>query len=330
MGNGVGTLAGASMTRPPLRRCMPRTRSGSSIRSASQSRATWPVCSRRRNRPSASSACRSFQRRGPGCRAVECADEAEGWRHRESGGSVVAALQGRRACVRRARLHPRLIPVPRRRITQRALPFAGYEGTPWCYRRVSRYGRPVLALPHRSHQDRPPRARTLGFRSARNERYLLPRHRSRRPPAPGRDRHRSRDRSSGRPARRPRVPSAPQNQRSDPAENPARPIQAARTWRPRMDPRGPAISTSSADSCPTRRASPRFTASSHSSTTASDPKLIPPPYDSSPRSTGHVPGTWRCRANRGMTRCLWQVADTSVRGSPVTSGLLTGHDREGR
>src|ERR1700722_49138 len=58
-GQRFGSAAGASMTRPPLRRCTPRTRSGSSIRSASRSRATWPVCSRRRNRPSASSARRS-------------------------------------------------------------------------------------------------------------------------------------------------------------------------------------------------------------------------------------------------------------------------------
>ena len=45
--------------KPLLPRCMPRMRSGSSIRSASRSQATWPVCSRRRNRPSVSSARRS-------------------------------------------------------------------------------------------------------------------------------------------------------------------------------------------------------------------------------------------------------------------------------
>ena len=59
-GQRCGSAAGASMTRPPLPRCMPRTRSGSSIRSASRNQATWPVCSRRRNRPSASSARRSL------------------------------------------------------------------------------------------------------------------------------------------------------------------------------------------------------------------------------------------------------------------------------
>ena len=58
-GQRCGSAAGASMTRPPLARCRPRTRSGSSIRSVSRSRAIWPVCSRRRNRLSASSARRS-------------------------------------------------------------------------------------------------------------------------------------------------------------------------------------------------------------------------------------------------------------------------------
>ena len=64
--------------------------------------------------------------RRSGCRALECADKAKGWRYRESGGSLSVAFQGRRACGRRARLHPRLIHTPRRRVILQALPLCGY------------------------------------------------------------------------------------------------------------------------------------------------------------------------------------------------------------
>ena len=93
-GQMCGSVAGASMTRPPLRLFMPGMRLAAASVPRSGARISGPGV--RRGRVSPVPVWHAGCERRSGRCALERANQAGRWRRRESGGGVVAALQRRR------------------------------------------------------------------------------------------------------------------------------------------------------------------------------------------------------------------------------------------